>query len=118
MILILMFARQPLRSFQGWQRRVCVNVTLQWVCSSAFVAEFREDVQITIPAIVECLRDSDSDVRSAAIEVLSRLAAQGMCGHHSTALLRVVLKHACSRIPGGRLDHRSCHCGMSEGFSF
>jgi len=44
-----------------------------------FVAEFREDVRITIPAIVECLKDSDSHVCLAAIEVLSRLAAQGMC---------------------------------------
>jgi len=43
-----------------------------------FVAEFREEVQITIPAIAERLKDSDSDVRKAAIELLSRLAAQGM----------------------------------------
>jgi len=42
------------------------------------VAEFREDVWITVPAIAECLKDSHSDVRSAAIEVFSRLAAQGM----------------------------------------
>jgi len=44
-----------------------------------FVAEFREDVRITIPSIPERLKDSDWYVRSAAIEVLSRLAAQGMC---------------------------------------
>ena len=44
-----------------------------------FVAEFQEDVRITIPAIAERLKDSDSYVRSAAIELLSRLAAQGMC---------------------------------------
>jgi len=44
-----------------------------------FVAEFREDVRITISAIAECLKDSHSDVRSAAIAALSRLAAQGMC---------------------------------------
>jgi len=44
-----------------------------------FVAEFQEDVRITIPAIAERLKDSRSDVRKAAIEVLSRLAAQGMC---------------------------------------
>ena len=49
------------------------------VCSSMFVAEFREDVRITIPAIAERLKDSDRYVRSAAIELLSRLAAQGMC---------------------------------------
>jgi len=44
-----------------------------------FVAEFRKDVRITIPSIAERLKDSHSDVRSTAIEVLSRLAAQGMC---------------------------------------
>jgi len=43
-----------------------------------FVAEFQEDVRIAIPAIVKCLKDSDWYVRKAAIEVLSRLAAQGM----------------------------------------
>jgi len=49
------------------------------VCSSIFVAEFREDVRVTISAIAEHLKGSDSHVRSAAVEVLSRLAAQGMC---------------------------------------
>ena len=44
-----------------------------------FVAEFREDVRITIPAIAERLKDSDSYVRKAVIGLLSRLAAQGMC---------------------------------------
>ena len=43
-----------------------------------FVAESREDVRITIPAIVEYLKDSDWYVRNVAIELLSRLAAQGM----------------------------------------
>jgi len=43
-----------------------------------FIAEFREDVRVTIPAIAECLKDSDWYVRKAAIEVLSRLAVQGM----------------------------------------
>jgi len=47
--------------------------------SSLFVAEFREDVRITIPAIAECLKEFDSDVCKGAIELLSRLAAQGMC---------------------------------------
>jgi len=41
-----------------------------------FAVEFRVDVRITIPTIVECLKDSGSHVRSAAIEHLSRLAAQ------------------------------------------
>ena len=44
-----------------------------------FVAEFREDVRIAIPAIAEGLKGPDSDVRKTAIELLSRLAAQGMC---------------------------------------
>jgi len=52
------------------------------VCSSIFVAEFKEEVRTTIPATVECLRDSDSDVREAAIELLSMLAARGMWYHH------------------------------------
>jgi len=44
-----------------------------------FVAEFREEVRIAIPAIAERLKDSDSDVRKAAIGTLSMLAAEGMC---------------------------------------
>jgi len=43
------------------------------------IAEFRDDIRITIPAIAEHLKDSDSFVRMAAIEGLSILAAQGMC---------------------------------------
>ena len=58
-----------------------------------FVAEFQEDVRITIPAIAEGLKDSHSHVRSAAIELLSRLAVQGMCQHRSPV---GVLKHICS----------------------
>ena len=65
--------------FQGWHRRVCVSITFRWVRSSMFVAEFREDVRITIPAITERLKDSDSDVRKAVIGLLSKLTAQGMC---------------------------------------
>jgi len=41
------------------------------------VAEFREDVRITIPAIVKHLKDSNSNIREAVAELLSRLAAQG-----------------------------------------
>jgi len=44
-----------------------------------FVAEFQEEVRITIPAIAERLKDSNSEVRKAAVELLSTLAAQGMC---------------------------------------
>jgi len=58
---------------------MCVSITLWWVCSSMFIAEFREDVRITIPAIVEGLNVSDWYVRLAAIEGVSRLAVQGMC---------------------------------------
>jgi len=43
-----------------------------------FVAEFREDVRIIIPAIAEGLNVSDWYVRSAAIELFSRLVAQGV----------------------------------------
>jgi hypothetical protein len=44
-----------------------------------FVAEFREDIRITIPAIAEGLSHLYSDVRKVAIELLSKLAEQGMC---------------------------------------
>jgi hypothetical protein len=64
-----------------------------WVRSTKFVDEFREDVRITIPAIGEHLKDSHSYVIKAAIELLSRLAAQGMPKHH---FLAGVLKHDCS----------------------
>jgi len=43
------------------------------------VAEFWEDIRTVIPAIAECLKGFDSDVCKAAIELLSRLAMQGMC---------------------------------------
>jgi len=46
---------------------------------SMLVAEFREEVRIAIPSIAEHLKDSDSDVRKAAIKLVSGLAAQGMC---------------------------------------
>jgi len=44
-----------------------------------FVAQFREDVRSIIPTIVERLEDSGSDVRTAAMELLSTLAEQGAC---------------------------------------
>jgi len=44
-----------------------------------FVVNFREDVRIAIPAIVEGVKDRLSDVRKAAIKGVSRLAEQGMC---------------------------------------
>jgi len=49
------------------------------VCSSIFTAEFREDVRTTIPTIVENLKDGNSYIHDAAIELLSKLAAQGVC---------------------------------------
>jgi len=54
-----------------------VSITFQWVCSSIFVAEFRKDIRVTIPVIAERLKHSNWSVREAAIEFLSRLAAQG-----------------------------------------
>ena len=74
-----MRARQPLRDFQRWQYRVRAGITFKFVCSSVFIAEFREDVRITIPAIAEHLKDSDSYVCKAAIEGLSILVTQRMC---------------------------------------
>jgi len=44
-----------------------------------FVAEFQEEVRIAIPAIAEHLKDSDYDVRKAAIKLVSILAVQSMC---------------------------------------
>jgi len=58
-----------------------------------FVAEFREDIRVTIPVIAKGLKDSHSDVRKAAIEGVSRLAVQGVCLNHSPV---GVLKHNCS----------------------
>jgi len=46
------------------------------------IAELREDVRITILTIVEHLKDSNAYVRVTAIELLSKLGAQGMCWHH------------------------------------
>ena len=43
------------------------------------VAEFRGDIRITIPAILDRLKDSDSAVRKAAIKGVLRLAAHGVC---------------------------------------
>jgi len=43
------------------------------------VAEFRADVGIIIPAIVEHLKHYHLDVREAVIKGVSTLAVQGMC---------------------------------------
>ena len=49
------------------------------LCSSLFVAELCEVVRAAIPSIVECLKDSGSDVRNTAITGLSALGAHGLC---------------------------------------
>jgi len=72
------FARQPWNSFQGWQSRVRFSITFLWVCSSAFIAEFREDIREIIRTIAGRLNDSDSDIRNAVLELLLKLAEMGM----------------------------------------
>ena len=46
--------------------------------SIPFPAEFREEIRIAIPSIVECLEDSHSDIRQAALDGLSSLSTHGM----------------------------------------
>jgi len=92
-ILIRKLAWQVSREFCSWRCRVCARISFWWVCSGMFVAECREDVRISIPAIAERLNDSDSDVRKAAIELFSRLGAQGVSQHH---FLLGVLNRGCS----------------------
>ena len=58
---------------------VCVSVPDLLLRSSLFVVELREAIGMAIPAIVECLEDSDRDVRSTAISGLLKLAAHGLC---------------------------------------
>jgi hypothetical protein len=58
---------------------VCVTVADPLLRSSLFVAEFCEAIWMAIPGIVECLKDSDPDVRSAAISGLSELGSHGLC---------------------------------------
>jgi len=43
------------------------------------VGEFQANIRVTIPAIVEHLKDPRSDVCEAALEGVSRMATQGMC---------------------------------------
>jgi len=63
------------------------------VCSSVFVAEFREEIRITIHATAEDLKNSDFSVREVAIGRLSRMGAQSMCKDHFPV---GVLKRVCS----------------------
>ena len=50
-------------------------------------AEFREEIGKGIACIVECLKNSDEDVRSAAAEALSSLGAYRMCPSVSPLLV-------------------------------
>ena len=55
-------------------------VSLPSGCAQAyFLADFLEDIRIIVPVIAEHLKNSYWYVRNVAIELLSRLAAQGMC---------------------------------------
>ena len=60
---------------------VCIIFPYLLLRSSLFVAEFREAVRAAIPGIVECLKDSDSDVRNAAVSGLSALGVHGLYQH-------------------------------------
>ena len=58
---------------------VCVSVPDPLLCSSHFVAEFRDAIRTDIRVIVDCLKASELDVRDAAISGLSALGAHGLC---------------------------------------
>jgi len=50
-------------------------------------AEFREEIGKAMPRIVECLKDSSSNDRGAAVSVLSSLGAHRMCPSASPLLV-------------------------------
>jgi len=77
-----------------------------------FEAEFRAEIGKAIPRIVECLNDSDNDVRSAAAQGLSSLGAYRTCPAKSLLLLNDVR----SGIAGGDWQGHTSRCRMSEGF--
>jgi hypothetical protein len=52
-----------------------------------FEAELREEISKAIPRIVECLKDSNNDVRSATISVLSSFGEYCMCPSVSPLLV-------------------------------
>ena len=58
---------------------VCVIFPDLLLRSSLFVAELREAVGAAIPGMVECLKDSEWQVREAAVRGLSALGAHGLC---------------------------------------
>jgi len=47
------------------------------------VAEFHEEIQTVIASIMECLKDPEWAVRTAAVNGLSSVAARRMCYHLS-----------------------------------
>ena len=57
---------------------VCVIFPDLLLRSSLFVGELREAIRMTIPGIVDCVKDLDRDVRNAAITRLSALGAHGL----------------------------------------
>ena len=52
-----------------------------------FEAEFQEEIGKAIPRIVECLKDPESDVRSAAAEGFALLGAYRTCPSVSLLLV-------------------------------
>ncbi len=67
--------------FQALWCIVCVTFCSHLMSSTMVVVELRGDIQRAIPGIVECLKDSDQNVRKAAINGLSSLVAHRMCYH-------------------------------------
>ena len=67
--------------------RTCPSVSPLLVSQMMLEAQFREEIGKTIPRIVECLRDSDKDVRMAGAEALSSLGAYRTCPSVSPLLV-------------------------------
>ena len=58
------------------------------------LAELHDVIRMAIPGVVECLLAFDRSVRNAAIDWLSKIAANGT---HHPSLPFDVLNHECSR---------------------
>ena len=69
---------------------VCVIFPYLLLRSSLFVAELREAVGAAIPGIVECLKDFDSRVRTAAVSALSALAVHGLYHQHPRPVVALI----------------------------
>lgn len=78
--------------FQALRPIVCITIC-PLTCSTTITAKFHEEIRMAIPSIVECLKDSDSYVRRAALEGLPSLAAHRMSYYLSPF---DVLAHDCS----------------------